>query len=124
MTLDKKHTLVKKREKKLFYGQNVTGTVRQIKTEEKEKIRFENMKSNQISPCPTLADTDSVHRRRVQTLAEGHRRISLASVLHADPVKAVLPTDELTLKRHLGLFSGICFIVGIIIGKIKFVDLS
>jgi hypothetical protein len=30
----------------------------------------------------------------------------------------VLPTDEVTLKRHLGLFSGVCFIIGSIIGNL------
>ena len=81
------------------------------------------MKNNQVSPCPTLAETDSVHRRHVSPpVPTEHRRISLASVLQADPVKAVLPTDEVTLKRHLGLFSGICFIVGIIIGKMNSIE--
>ncbi|CAF1234980.1 unnamed protein product [Adineta ricciae] len=42
-----------------------------------------------------------------------HRHVSLASVA---------PNDEVTLKRHLGLFSGVCFIIGIIIGSGIFVS--
>jgi len=48
-----------------------------------------------------------------------HRRLSVASIVQPDPLKAVLPTDEVTLKRHLGLFSGVCFIVGRIIGNVS-----
>jgi hypothetical protein len=48
-----------------------------------------------------------------------HRRLSVASIVQPDPLKAVLPTDEVTLKRHLGLFSGVCFIVGLIIGNVS-----
>lgn len=46
-----------------------------------------------------------------------HRRASIGSMVHAEPLTVVLPTDKVTLKRHLGLFSGICFIIGIVIGK-------
>jgi len=41
--------------------------------------------------------------------------------VNADSLKDVLPTEEVTLKRHLGLFSGVCFIVGVIIGKNKYI---
>ncbi len=44
--------------------------------------------------------------------------MSVASLVYPDPLGAVLPTDEITLKRHLGLFSGVCFIIGSIIGKL------
>jgi hypothetical protein len=70
-------------------------------------------------PTPSPANTDSIHRRPVQSSVTPHRRRSIASILEPDPLKVVLPTDEVTLKRHLGLFSGICFIVGIIIGKLS-----
>ncbi|CAF3725274.1 unnamed protein product [Rotaria magnacalcarata] len=43
----------------------------------------------------------------------------MASLVHSEPLQVVLPTDEVTLKRHLGLFSGICFIIGIVIGVLR-----
>ncbi len=61
----------------------------------------------------SLADTDSVHRRKSNSTIISQRRLTLGSIVKS----VVLPTDEVTLKRHLGLFSGVCFIVGIIIGK-------
>ncbi|CAF3601899.1 unnamed protein product [Rotaria sordida] len=68
-------------------------------------------------------DIDSIHHHRpVQSSLTKHRRISISSIVHPDSLKIVLPTDEVTLKRHLGLFSGICFIVGVIIGSGIFVS--
>jgi hypothetical protein len=58
-----------------------------------------------------------VHRRHVESPITEHRRLSAGSIVHPDPLKAVLPTDKVTLKRHLGLFSGVCFIIGTIIGE-------
>ena len=69
------------------------------------------------SLSPSQIDSDSIYRRHVQTPVTPHRRLSIASMVHADSLGAILPTDQVTLKRHLGLFSGICFIVGIIIGN-------
>jgi L-type amino acid transporter 9 len=43
--------------------------------------------------------------------------LTSGSIVKLDSSKDVLPTDAVTLKRHLGLFSGVCFIVGGIIGK-------
>ncbi|CAF1017870.1 unnamed protein product [Rotaria sordida] len=72
---------------------------------------------------PSLTDIDSIHHHRpVQSSLTKHRRISISSIVHPDSLKIVLPTDEVTLKRHLGLFSGICFIVGVIIGSGIFVS--
>ncbi|CAF2748686.1 unnamed protein product [Rotaria sp. Silwood2] len=72
----------------------------------------------------SIADIDSIHHYRslVQSPLTRHRRISIPSLVHPDSLKNDLPTDEVTLKRHLGLFSGICFIVGIIIGSGIFVS--
>ncbi|CAF1920304.1 unnamed protein product [Rotaria magnacalcarata] len=55
----------------------------------------------------------------VESPAIKHRRIAMASLVHSEPLQVVLPTDEVTLKRHLGLFSGICFIIGIVIGVLR-----
>ena len=41
----------------------------------------------------------------------------LATLVSPNISTITLPKDELVLKRHLGLFSGVCFIIGIIIGK-------
>jgi hypothetical protein len=60
-----------------------------------------------------------IHRRHVQSPIAEHRRVSITSIVHPDALGAVLPTNKVTLKRHLGLFSGICFIVGIIIGNMS-----
>jgi hypothetical protein len=67
----------------------------------------------------SLAETDSIHHRHAQSPVTPHRRLSLASIVHPDPLKPVLPTDEVTLKRHLGLFSGVCYIIGITIGNVS-----
>ncbi|CAF1289956.1 unnamed protein product [Adineta ricciae] len=83
-----------------------------------------------LSPCsssPSLADSDFIHQRHVHPSATAldtveHRRASIASVVHPDPLGPVAPNDEVTLKRHLGLFSGVCFIIGIIIGSGIFVS--
>ncbi|CAF1101483.1 unnamed protein product [Rotaria sp. Silwood1] len=72
---------------------------------------------------PFTTDIDSIHHYRpVQSPVTRHRRISIVSIVQPDPLKIVLPTDEVTLKRHLGLFSGICFIIGIIIGSGIFIS--
>jgi L-type amino acid transporter 9 len=43
--------------------------------------------------------------------------LTTGSIVKLDSLKVALPTDAVTLKRHLGLFSGVCFIVGGIIGN-------
>jgi hypothetical protein len=55
-------------------------------------------------------DTDSIHRRHVPFPITEHRHSSVTSFVQHDAV---------VLKRHLGLFSGTCFIVGIIIGNMS-----
>jgi hypothetical protein len=70
-----------------------------------------------IHATSSVNDT-SIHRRHSQSSNAKHRRLSIASVVHGDSLGAVLPTDQVTLKRHLGLFSGVCFIIGTIIGKL------
>jgi hypothetical protein len=70
------------------------------------------------------AETDSIHHRHAQSPVIPHRRVSVASIVQPDPLKVVLPTDEITLKRHLGLFSGVCFIIGSIIGNLSILIFS
>ena len=64
-------------------------------------------------------DTDSIHRRHVPTPIVGHRHSSVTSLVQSDSLKIHASTDAVVLKRHLGLFSGICFIVGFIIGNMS-----
>jgi hypothetical protein len=55
-------------------------------------------------------DTNTVHQRRVdeeKRLANSPENVS----------RVTLFAERTTLKRHLGLFSGTCFIIGNIIGK-------
>jgi amino acid transporter len=59
-----------------------------------------------------------IHRRHVQSPVGEPRPISIASIVHPDPLNVVSPIDAVILKRHLGLFSGVCFIVGTIIGNL------
>lgn len=79
----------------------------------------------------SAVEAESTHRHRQtqspalshrhgQSPAVSHRRMSITSVIQGDSLKVVLPTDEVTLKRHLGLFSGVCFIISIIVGKKHF----
>ncbi|CAF3393986.1 unnamed protein product [Rotaria sp. Silwood1] len=70
-----------------------------------------------------MIETDSIHRqRRVQSPSSQHRHSSVTSSSQPDTLKAGLPIEEVALKRHLGLFSGVCFIVGIIIGSGIFIS--
>ncbi|CAF3536823.1 unnamed protein product [Rotaria sp. Silwood2] len=50
------------------------------------------------------------------------RQASHKSNLPSDSISTIAYTDEIALKRHLNLWSGICFIVGIIIGSGIFVS--
>ncbi|CAF1418832.1 unnamed protein product [Rotaria sordida] len=71
----------------------------------------------------SIADIDLIHHcRSIQSPITKHRRIPIISIVQPDSLKIVLPTDEVTLKRHIGLFSGICFIVGTIVGSGIFVS--
>lgn len=54
----------------------------------------------------SLADTDSIYCRR-----------SNAPIVDTDSGKTVQLPEKVVMKRHLGLVSGVCFIVGMIIGK-------
>jgi hypothetical protein len=54
-----------------------------------------------------LVEIDSVH----------HRQIPHRSNIQSDSLPNVEYSDEITLKRRLNLWSGICVIVGITIGK-------
>ncbi|CAF3008133.1 unnamed protein product, partial [Rotaria sp. Silwood2] len=59
-----------------------------------------------------VAEIDSVRQRQA----------SHKSNLPSDSISTIAYTDEIALKRHLNLWSGICFIVGIIIGSGIFVS--
>jgi hypothetical protein len=72
-----------------------------------------------MSSSFSLAETDSIHHRHVQSPVTPHRRLSVAEIVYPDPLQPLLPTDEVTLKRHLGLFSGVCYIIGITIGNVS-----
>jgi len=52
----------------------------------------------------SLADTDSVHRRHSNSTPIQNPHSTAESIAKPDSLKDVLPTDEVTLKRHLGLF--------------------
>ncbi|CAF4949119.1 unnamed protein product, partial [Rotaria sp. Silwood1] len=68
-------------------------------------------------------ESDSIYRHRPgQSPITEHRHVPITSIVQTDPLKAVLLQDEPTLKRHLGLFSGICFIIGAIIGAGIFIS--
>ena len=69
-----------------------------------------------LSSNSSLVETNSLHQRHANSPNTPHRRLSVASVVQPDSLGTVLPTDQVTLKRHLGLFSGVCFIIGTIIG--------
>ena len=68
----------------------------------------------------SITDADSVHRRYGHSTGSREPSLAAGSTLQSNPIDGGLPTDEVTLKRHLGLFSGVCFIVGIIIGEAMF----
>lgn len=76
--------------------------------------------NNEVSSLPSLTssqtDTDSIYRRYMHAPNTTHQRFSVTSAVQPDSEGTVLSTDQVTLKRHLGLFSGVCFIIGIIIG--------
>ncbi|CAF3624419.1 unnamed protein product [Rotaria sp. Silwood1] len=65
-----------------------------------------------------LGDIDSIHYyRSVQFPLTKHRCVFIISIVQPDPLKIVLSTDEVILKRHFRLFSRMCFIVGNTIGS-------
>ncbi|CAF5088388.1 unnamed protein product [Rotaria sp. Silwood1] len=64
------------------------------------------------------SDIDSIHYyRSVQFPLTKHRCVFIISIVQPDPLKIVLSTDEVILKRHFRLFSRMCFIVGNTIGS-------
>jgi hypothetical protein len=72
----------------------------------------------------SLAHSDYVHRRPSSASSTQLSRLSTGVISRQESLERVISKDEVTLKRHLGLFSGVCFIVGIIIGnKIKMYNL-
>ncbi|CAF4190769.1 unnamed protein product [Rotaria socialis] len=70
----------------------------------------------------SLASGDYVHRRPSGAPSIQLSRLSTGVISRQDSLENVISKDEVTLKRHLGLFSGVCFIVGIIIGSGIFVS--
>ncbi|CAF1062901.1 unnamed protein product [Adineta steineri] len=70
-------------------------------------------------PDQTVADADSIHHRHVHSSTTKHQRTSIA---HPNSLGPITSTDDVALKRHLGLFSGVCYIIGIIIGSGIFVS--
>ncbi|CAF0777144.1 unnamed protein product [Rotaria sordida] len=72
---------------------------------------------------PIMAESNSIHRHRPdQSPITEHQHVSITSNVQSNVLKVVLIPDEPTLKRHLGLFSGVCFIIGIIIGSGIFIS--
>ncbi|CAF3832093.1 unnamed protein product [Rotaria sordida] len=76
-----------------------------------------------VSPDLSKAESDSIHRHRhVQSPSSKNQGLSVISNSQPDVLNSTLPTVEVTLQRHLGLFSGVCFIVGVIIGSGIFIS--
>ncbi|CAF4558375.1 unnamed protein product [Rotaria sp. Silwood1] len=67
-------------------------------------------------------DIDSIHRRQSNSSIIQKRHLTNEIFNKQDSLNNVLSTDDIALKRHLGLFSGVCFIVGMIIGSGIFVS--
>lgn len=72
----------------------------------------------------SLADTNSVYCRRSNAPIITPQRSIVGSIVEPDLLKDVELTEKVAMKRHLGLFSGVCFIIGIIIGKDKYMFIS
>ena len=79
---------------KSFQGSNCKSTKDSIKIDLIQSIRH------------FLVEIDSIH----------HRKIANGEI---NAIPNVVYSEEITLKRRLNLWSGICIIVGIIIGKRK-----
>jgi hypothetical protein len=82
-------------------------------------ILGEMKESKSVSSSACLVDSNSIHRRHIQSALAEHGHEPITSVAHVNPLGTILPTGEVKLKRQLGLFSGVCFIIGIIIGKLS-----
>ncbi|CAF3775299.1 unnamed protein product [Rotaria magnacalcarata] len=76
-----------------------------------------------VSPNLSKVESDSISRhRRGQSPTTDHRHKSISSITPSDPLTVTLPADEFTLQRHLGLPSGVCLIIGVIIGAGIFIS--
>ncbi|CAF3044469.1 unnamed protein product [Rotaria sp. Silwood2] len=69
-------------------------------------------KRHSDSISTSIAEIDSAHNRQT----------SRKSSVQSDSLPSVSCTDEIALKRHLNLWSGVCFIAGITIGSGRFVS--
>jgi hypothetical protein len=66
----------------------------------------------------SLVDSDSIHyRHSISSRISQQQSIDPSIVTNYERHEHEEQTNEVVLKRHLGLLSGVCFIVGIIIGE-------
>ncbi|CAF4021696.1 unnamed protein product [Rotaria sordida] len=70
----------------------------------------------------SMTDINSIHRRQSNSFIIQQQHLTSEKINRKNSLRDELPTNEVTLQRHLGLFSGVCFIVGIIIGSGIFVS--
>ncbi|CAF2053480.1 unnamed protein product [Rotaria magnacalcarata] len=68
-----------------------------------------------------MASNDSVHRHGQSVIIE-NRRASTKFNNQPELLTAESPKDEVVLKRRLGLFSGVCIVIGTIIGSGIFIS--
>ena len=63
-------------------------------------------------------------QRHVLSPVNEPEHLSLEPISQQNSQKFGSTKHDVTLKRHLGLFSGVCFIVGVIIGKLLYTVFS